>query len=187
MGGDIKRLALFMGSFLMPKQINKGLQIEEPLKVVVRAAKTGTFSIEKGNSKFLHQLQSSGLVRHVDIYGEQIIEDLKSGQEPKLFSVYQISNDFFGVFQDQDLNSMKLKVLDVYKLIFRFSIGKLVDYLGKPELMIMILQYLQDTQMERVHTRSVLAKNKDAYYRAMENIMNEGALKEQVVDVWKQF
>ena len=41
--------------------------------------------------------------------------------------------------------------------------------------------------MERVHIRSVLAKNKDAYYRAMENIFNEGSLKTKVVEILSQF
>jgi len=38
-----------------------------------------------------------------------------------------------------DLNTKKIQVLDIYKLIFRFSICKLIDYLSKPELLIMSL------------------------------------------------
>jgi hypothetical protein len=37
--------------------------------------------------------------------------------------------------------------------------------------------------MERVHTRSVLAKNKKAYYRAMENLLNLGSLSSKAAEV----
>lgn len=38
--------------------------------------------------------------------------------------------DFFGILQEIDPEEQKAQVLDTYKLIFRFSIQKLIKYLG---------------------------------------------------------
>ena len=54
-----------------------------------------------------------------------------------IYSVYEVTDDFFGVLKGKDLNEKKINVLDTYKLIFRFSICKLIDYLSRPELLIM--------------------------------------------------
>ena len=108
----------------------------------------------------------------VDIYPDDFISDLQIRSENSKYSVYDVTDDFFGVLKGLDLNEKKINVLDTYKLIFRFSICKLIDYLSRPELLIMTVQYLQDTQMDRVHRRKVLAKNQKAYYRALENLLN---------------
>lgn len=94
--------------------------------------------------------------------------------------MYEISDDFFGVFKSLNLNQKKILVLDIYKLMFRFSVGKLIKYLSKPEFLVVILQYLQETRMERIHQRHVLAKNEGAYYRAIENFLNLSSLKERI-------
>tara|TARA_B110000285_G_scaffold205526_1_gene243350 strand:- start:520 stop:807 length:288 start_codon:yes stop_codon:yes gene_type:complete len=39
------------------------------------------------------------------------------------------TNNFFGLFKDETLEEKKTQVLMIYKLIFRFSIEKLTDYL----------------------------------------------------------
>lgn len=38
--------------------------------------------------------------------------------------------DFFGILAGTNIETQKLQVLDTYKLIFRFSIQKLIKYLG---------------------------------------------------------
>lgn len=62
--------------------------------------------------------------------------------------------------------------MQIYKLIFRFSIERLIDYLAKDVFLVTLLSYVQSTQLERFHQRSVLNKQITAYYRATENLLN---------------
>ena len=71
-----------------------------------------------------------------------------------------------------EAEQQKALVLDTYKLIFRFSIQKLIKYLGDFHFLQLLLQYLKSTQMERAHTRLVMEKNHVAYYRVAENLIN---------------
>ena len=169
-----KELALFIGSFLMPKFVNKGLQVETGKKVVLRDSKTGRFTLTNKSSSMLNNiiLDEKKPTQVVDIYSDDFISDIQIRSENSKYSVYDVTDDFFGVLKGLDLKEKKINVLDTYKLIFRFSICKLIDYLSRPELLIMTVQYLQDTQMDRVHRRKVLAKNQKAYYRALENLLN---------------
>jgi hypothetical protein len=50
-------MALFLGSFLMPKFVNKGLQIDEGKKVVLRSTQTGKFILTNKSSSFINELK----------------------------------------------------------------------------------------------------------------------------------
>ena len=50
-----------------------------------------------------------------------------------------MTNDFFGLLKGFDLDSKKGEVLNYYKLIFRFSISKLMSYLEKDSFLIITL------------------------------------------------
>lgn len=52
-----KSMALFLGSFLMPKFVNKGLQIDEGKKVVLRSTQTGKFILTNKSSSFINELK----------------------------------------------------------------------------------------------------------------------------------
>ena len=166
----------------MPKFVNKGLQVDTGKKVVLRDSQTGCFTLTNNCSYMLNSILADDkkMTQVVDIYSDEFIADLQIRSENPKYSIYEVTNDFFGVLKGLDLNEKKINVLDTYKLIFRFSICKLIDYLSRPELLVMTLQYLQDTQMDRVHRRKVLAKNQEAYYRALENLLNLCSLNKRV-------
>lgn len=69
----------------------------------------------------------------------------------------------------------------IYKLIFRFSIEKLTNYLKNDMFLAILFQYLKDTNFSRIHERHVLQKNKTAYYRALENMLNLGEKQDQII------
>lgn len=73
-----KTMALYMGSFLMPKFVNKGLQLDEGKKVVLKDALTGKFTLTNKSSSFLKELKMNkkNKVINVDIYGDKFIHDL---------------------------------------------------------------------------------------------------------------
>ena len=85
----LKQLALFVGSFLMPKFVNKGLMVTETNKVVLRNAANGKLVITNKTSSLLTSLRASGsLVKDVDIFGPEFTSDLISTSESESFSVY---------------------------------------------------------------------------------------------------
>ena len=134
-----KELALFIGSFLMPKFVNKGLQVEVGKKVVIRDSKTGMLTLTNKTSTMVNNiiLDEKKNTQHIDIYSDQFIQDFRRRTEHSEYSIYDVTDDFFGILEGLDLNEKKIHVLDTYKLIFRFSICKLTDYLSRPELLIM--------------------------------------------------
>lgn len=53
----IKGLALYLGSFLMPKYIIKGLQVDEANKIVIRDRASGKFILTNKTSSYMRGLQ----------------------------------------------------------------------------------------------------------------------------------
>ena len=56
-----------------------------------------------------------------------------------------ITNDFFGLLKDKPIEIKKMKVLEIYRYIFRFCIEKLRNYVDNPFLMMITLQYVKST------------------------------------------
>jgi len=77
-----------------------------------------------------------------DIYSKEIItpeehEKLKMYMDSVMSKLEGVPHtgsavtyDFFGILSEIDPEEQKALVLDTYKLIFRFSIQKLIKYLG---------------------------------------------------------
>jgi hypothetical protein len=94
---------------------------------------------------------------------------------PIKFNKFQFSSqtkNFFNLLGDKSVEEKKDSVLEIYKLIFRFSIEKLLKILDNDAFLIIILSYIKDSRMERFHQRPVLQKNLGAYYRCIENMLN---------------
>ena len=62
-----------------------------------------------------------------------------------LESKYGVTNDYFGILKDMELEEKKSLALETYKLIFRFSIEKLTRYLEDDSFIMIFLQYLLET------------------------------------------
>ena len=80
--------------------------------------------------------------------------------------------DFLGVLKDDCTEMRKLKIMEVYIYFFRFSIERMKHLIDNPIMMVIILEYLNSTQMRRVQKSQTLRKKKNNYYRVMENIIN---------------
>lgn len=123
-------------------------------------------SQKKGSS----QSQSSLDVIHDN--NPRILEIITSRHKSSSYQLLNLTKDFFGLLESKSKEESKMMVLETYKLIFRFSIGKLIEYLKDESFVMILLQYIRDTKMQRVHKREVLFKNYGAYYKAMENMLN---------------
>ena len=91
-----------------------------------------------------------------------------------------IKNDFMGLYKNNSLEAKKLGILEIYRYFFRFSIERLKNFIDNPIFIVITLQYLKETQMSRVLQRKTLRKNDNAYYRAIENMINLSKFKHQI-------
>ena len=94
-----------------------------------------------------------------------------------------IDNDFFGHLRGKSVELKKVKILETYKYYFSFSLDKMKSYVDDPILILFTLQYIKDTRLERIHEKDSLRKNIPAYYRAMENIINESTFKLKCIQI----
>ena len=134
-------------------------------------AKTVILSFNKTDEKM-----SSGL--------SSMIKAIKQKINNELFEKADInSDDFFGLFKNKNVEFKKLKAIEVYRYFFRFSIEKLQLFSNDIIFLILLLQYLKNEKMQRVHTRTVLAKNAESYYRAVENLLNYSQIRKDLPDL----
>jgi len=74
----------------------------------------------------------------------------------------------------------------VFRLFYRFSLEKLLYFSENLELMVLLLQYLAETGLKRVHTKDSMSPNATCYYRAVENLVNESKDKDKLIKLIKQ-
>ena len=86
--------------------------------------------------------------------------------------VKNINNHFLGYMKNKPLEIKKLRVLEIYRYLYRFSFVRSQNFVDNSIFIMFIHQYIKDSKMKRVHTRSILRKNKEASYRALENLLN---------------
>lgn len=82
------------------------------------------------------------------------------------------ANDFLGVLKGKKTEVKKLRVLEIYRYLHRISMEKVKLFSDSPVNMCLILYYIKQTKMQRFHYRDTMNKNINAYYRAVENIIN---------------
>ena len=88
-----------------------------------------------------------------------------------------LTDDFFGVLRDLNDEHKKLKILEVYRYFYRFSMDKMQRFIDNAQFALFFYFYLKSTKCLRFHEREVLNKNLRNYYKAMENMVNESRFK----------
>ena len=96
------------------------------------------------------------------------------------------SEDFYGELKEVNFASKKRQVMDIYKLFFRFSVEKLFFFVDQLDLIIILIQYIMETNMKRCHHMMSLKLNTTCYYRAAENLINESKFSQRVMEVMKK-
>jgi hypothetical protein len=66
-------------------------------------------------------------------------EELEPRQPP------EHNYNFFGFLENEDLDTKKDRVLQTYKLIFRFSIEKLILFIKDDSFLAILLHYIRET------------------------------------------
>jgi hypothetical protein len=176
----MKSFALTLGSFILPKFTIRSFGTQdgqESKNIVFRDSLKDTFFVTKQNSPFMRSFEKSVAKGVASMRRVPHAEATFQGTDVNECLLYDITTDFFGVLKDMDLKDKKMYVLTIYRLLFRFSIQTLIGQLNNNEFLLIVLQYLKDTQMTSVHKRLVLSKNQSAYYRVMENFINHSPYK----------
>ena len=60
----------------------------------------------------------------------------------------------------------KVKVVNVYNYLYKFSLERLQDFLYDEALMLLFVEYLRNNHHSRVHQSPNMAKYREAYYQA---------------------
>ena len=60
---------------------------------------------------------------------------------------YFETNDFHRLFPNMTVDEKKELVMKIYKLIFRFSIDKLSNFLKDDSFLIIVLHYIKETKL----------------------------------------
>ena len=124
----------------------------------------GSFILPKYMIKsFCEENNASNIISQVKDLKDEIVEPTQPPEH---------NYNFFGLLENEDLETKKDRVLLTYKLIFRFSNEKLIIFIKDDSFLALLLNYIRETQRQRFHQRSVLRKNVNAYYRAIENMIN---------------
>ena len=170
----VKNLAFTLGCFILPKYMIKSFSLDvallkTPSHDLSRAKLSLKKKINSFFERFNHKIQNATSLEPIK----------KKDLEP--FTDYTV--DFFGILKDHDLESKTDRVLQLYKLIFRFSIEKLIHYIKDHSYLLILVQYLKLTNFQRMHSRQVLNKNCLAYYRAVENMINFSQQREFMIQL----
>ena len=62
-----------------------------------------------------------------------------------------LTNDFFGLLANSPMKVKKERTLDIYKFYYRFSMEKVELFINSPVFMLILVQYIKHTQMQRIH------------------------------------
>ena len=76
----------------------------------------------------------------------------------------------------------RIRTLEIYRYFYRFSIEKLNDFINDRVFTVMFLQYLQTTQLGRLHKKQLYIKTINNYYRAVENMINISTLRNEMIE-----
>jgi len=86
-------------------------------------------------------------------------------------------NDFLGFLKGKEKEVKKLRVLEIYRYLHRISMEKVKLFADSPVNMLLLLYYMKETKLRRFHIRATMNKNIEAYYRGVENLINNSRFK----------
>jgi hypothetical protein len=120
-----KNAAFTIGTFILPKYMIQSFEVAP-----------------------LEHLEDGSFNPSVFEYFRDVLTELYQGQPQEQVKV---TRDFFGTQSRLPLLDRKMLAVEMYKLIFRFSIEKLTKFLAQDSFMVILMQYLADTKMELIH------------------------------------
>ena len=75
------------------------------------------------------------------IFSNHAAEEQRESRSIKI----EQTTDFFGFYTGQESDEKNESVLEIYKLIFRFSIERLITYLSEDTFLVILLSYIRSS------------------------------------------
>ena len=69
---------------------------------------------------------------------------------------------------------------------YKFSIERLQQLINEPSMILLVIYYTIVTQMHRIHIKQNTNRYKEAYYEAIELMINNSSHKAKIADYLKQ-
>ena len=162
-----------LAAFMSPKLAIFSCQLHENTEAKIEA--------QLNNSPLLKKFIESNYDLYQSVYGngKNTIDPNKSGAFETMRPF--ITDDFMGYLGGQSMELKKIKILEIYRHLYRFSLEKVKQFIDNPAFMIICLQFLKMTRMERIHQREVLSRYCDKNYRALENMINNSDYKDCIL------
>ena len=159
-----------LAAFMSPKLAIFSCQLNENTESKIEA--------QLNNSPLLKKFIESNYELYQAVYNQ---DDSQNGAGAFTTMRQFITADFMGHLAGQCMELKKVKILEIYRHLYRFSLDKVKQYIDNPAFMIITLQYLKETRMHRIHQRQVLSRYCDKNYRALENMINNSNFKDCIL------
>ena len=89
----------------------------------------------------------------------------------------KVDNNFLTYLKGRPVEIKKLRVLEIYRYLYRFSFLRAQSMVDNPIFMMIVYQYIKATGLKRIHQREILRHNLESTYRALENLLNSSCHK----------
>ena len=101
------------------------------------------------------------------------VDDDELSDEEKVEKVtMKIKKNFLGYLKNKPIEMKKMRVLEIYRYIYRFSFFRMQKMIDNPVFIMLIYQYIKASNLERISQIQHLKKNGAQSYRVIENILN---------------
>ena len=107
---------------------------------------TNQIRAKKQNIEVISKIADLNVMRKHPFSGEIQNDVLVLTPEEKSEKVIKkISNNFLGYLKNKPLEIKKMRVLEIYRYIYRFSLYRTQSFIDNPAFIMMIYQYLKIT------------------------------------------
>lgn len=86
--------------------------------------------------------------------------------------IESINDHFLGYLKDRPIEIKKLRVLEIYRYLYRFTFLRTQSMVDNPIFVMIMYQYIKSTNLTRLHKRDIFRANLESSYRALENLLN---------------
>ena len=76
---------------------------------------------------------------------------LLSDQDKILLVSKKINKHFLGYLKNKPVEIKKMRVLEIYRYLYRFSFFRTQKMIDNPVFIMLIYQYIKSTQLKRIH------------------------------------
>lgn len=162
----LAELTFNLASFVKPKQAIQSLRVDwvELTKYL-------------GKRSISYRKELISFIVKMDKLNNEFDDNLSDTE--KLMS--KVTDNFYGALKGMTKEEQVNECIKLQIFLSKFSIEQVSIYVNHPPFMVILLQYIKETKLERVHQLAVLKQNAKVTYRAIENIIHISSLKDSLI------